>query len=85
MRARSRRTSNDVAEVGLLEEALYALEAGQPLHLAGGFGGITHDIALRLGVDDGNGFRDFRWPRISASSAECSAYSTLRARPEAAA
>jgi hypothetical protein len=30
-----------------------ALEAGQPLYLAGGFGGITHDIAIALGFDDG--------------------------------
>ena len=51
---------------GLLEEALYALEAGQPLYLAGGFGGITHDIAMRLGVDDG------KWiPRLSAAKDEC--------------
>lgn len=39
---------------GLMEEALLALEAGQPLYLAGGFGGITLDIARALGVDDGS-------------------------------
>ncbi|MEV6932077.1 hypothetical protein AB0M46_47370 [Dactylosporangium sp. NPDC051485] len=35
---------------GLLEEALLALESGQPLFLAGGFGGVTADIADALGV-----------------------------------
>ena len=30
-----------------------ALEAGQPLYLAGGFGGITYDIAIALGLDGG--------------------------------
>lgn len=38
---------------GLVEEAAIALEAGQPLYLAGGFGGITYDIAIALGLDDG--------------------------------
>lgn len=38
---------------GLMEEALLTLEAGQPLYLAGGFGGVTLDIARALGVDDG--------------------------------
>jgi hypothetical protein len=37
---------------GLLEEALIALHAGQPLYLAGGFGGVTADINEALGVDD---------------------------------
>ena len=50
---------------GLLEEALYSLEAGRPLYLAGGFGGITHDIALRLRIDDG------KWvPRLSVATEE---------------
>jgi len=35
---------------GLLEELLLALEAGQPVYLAGGFGGITYDVARLLGV-----------------------------------
>ena len=39
---------------GLLEEALIALDHGQPLYLAGGFGGITADIARRLNVDGGH-------------------------------
>jgi hypothetical protein len=37
---------------GLLEEALFSLEQGQPIYLAGGFGGITYDIALELGLHD---------------------------------
>lgn len=38
---------------GLMEEALIALDSSQPLFLAGGFGGVTADIAHALGVDDG--------------------------------
>ena len=38
---------------GLVEEAIIALEVGQPIYLAGGFGGVTIDIAQALGVDDG--------------------------------
>jgi len=38
---------------GLVEEAVMTLEAGQPLYLAGGFGGITYDIAIALGLDVG--------------------------------
>jgi SLOG cluster2 len=38
---------------GLVEEATMALEAKRPLYLAGGFGGITHDIAIALGLDEG--------------------------------
>lgn len=41
---------------GLLEEALFAVERSQPVYLAGGFGGITLDIAVALGVDDGKWF-----------------------------
>lgn len=36
---------------GLLEEALMAVKAGQPLYLAGGFGGVTLDIAQALMPD----------------------------------
>jgi hypothetical protein len=39
---------------GVLEEALIALDAGQPIYLAGGFGGVTTDISEALGVDDGS-------------------------------
>lgn len=35
---------------GVLEEAVFALEAGQPLYLAAGFGGVTADIAAVLGL-----------------------------------
>jgi SLOG cluster2 len=38
---------------GLMEEALLAVEAKQPIYLAGGFGGVTADIISALGVDDG--------------------------------
>lgn len=37
---------------GLLEEALISLDARQPLYLAGGFGGVTADIAETLGIGD---------------------------------
>lgn len=39
---------------GLMEEALLAVQAGQPIYLAGGFGGVTADIITALGVDDGS-------------------------------
>lgn len=44
---------------GVLEEALIGLDAGQPLYLAGGFGGVTADIAraFRLGYEP--------WPKGS--------------------
>jgi hypothetical protein len=35
---------------GVAEEALSALQAGQPLYVLGGFGGCAHDIAEELGV-----------------------------------
>lgn len=38
---------------GIVEEAMYALDAKQPIYLAGGFGGVTADIARLLGVDGG--------------------------------
>lgn len=38
---------------GVLEEALISIEHGQPLYLAGGFGGITADAIAALGIDDG--------------------------------
>lgn len=37
---------------GVVEEALMAIDQGQPLYLAGGFGGVTADIVRALGVDD---------------------------------
>lgn len=39
---------------GLMEEALLAVQAEQPIYLAGGFGGVTADIIRALGVDDGS-------------------------------
>ena len=39
---------------GVLEEAIISLKHGQPLYLAGGFGGVTSDIVTALGVDDGS-------------------------------
>jgi hypothetical protein len=38
---------------GLMEEALMALRAAQPVYLAGGFGGATHVTAVALQIDDG--------------------------------
>lgn len=38
---------------GVLEEALIGLQCGQPLYLAGGFGGVTFDIVKALEIDDG--------------------------------
>lgn len=37
---------------GVIEEALMVIDYGQPLYLAGGFGGVTADIIRALGVDD---------------------------------
>lgn len=37
---------------GVIEEALMAVDCGQPLYLAGGFGGVAADIIRALGVDD---------------------------------
>jgi hypothetical protein len=34
---------------GVLEEAIMAVEARQPVYIAGGFGGVTWDIASMLG------------------------------------
>lgn len=39
---------------GLVEESLLALDADQPIYLAGGFGGVTADIIHELGIDDGS-------------------------------
>lgn len=43
---------------GLMEEALLALQANQPIYLAGGFGGVTLDIARMLRIDNGEWFPD---------------------------
>jgi hypothetical protein len=41
---------------GLVEEVLLTLERGQPIYLAGGYGGVTYDVARLLGLPDGD------WP-----------------------
>lgn len=49
---------------GVIEEALLAIEAGQPVFLAGGFGGATHDAASALGLTvDG-------WPPLASEGAD---------------
>lgn len=48
-----RRTGYSGRWPGVLEEAVLALEAGQPLYLAAGFGGVTADIAGALGLPVG--------------------------------
>lgn len=48
-----RRTGFQGSLPGLVEEAIMALERGQPIYLAGGFGGVTIDMVRALGVDDG--------------------------------
>ena len=37
---------------GIIEEAVYAVEAGQPLYVAAGFGGAAALVAQALGIDD---------------------------------
>nr|VFJ65768.1 MAG: hypothetical protein BECKDK2373B_GA0170837_115316 [Candidatus Kentron sp. DK] len=46
---------------GLVEEAIFALEADQPIYLAGGFGGVTLplDMVRALGIDDCDWFPEF--------------------------
>lgn len=46
-----RRTGFQGRYPGLMEEALLALAAEQPVYLAGGFGGVTLDIIRALNVD----------------------------------
>nr|VFK57919.1 MAG: hypothetical protein BECKTUN1418D_GA0071000_107116 [Candidatus Kentron sp. TUN] len=41
---------------GLVEEAVFALEADQPIYLAGGFGGMTLDMIRIFDIDDCTGF-----------------------------
>lgn len=37
---------------GIIEESIYAVEAGQPLYVAAGFGGAAALVAAALGIDD---------------------------------
>lgn len=46
-----RRTGFEGRMPGLIEEALMALEASQPLYLAAGFGGATADLAQAAGLN----------------------------------
>lgn len=39
---------------GVLEEAILSIEKGQPLYLAGGFGGATTDVITALAIADQN-------------------------------
>jgi hypothetical protein len=57
--AGGKRSAFTGAAPGLLEEAIMAVRARQPIYLAGGFGGITLDIARTLGVD-----RDDWFPKL---------------------
>jgi hypothetical protein len=53
-----RRDGFQGAMPGVIEETLLAVEAGQPLFLAGGFGGAAYDAAAELGL----GVED--WPQM---------------------
>ena len=39
---------------GIIEEATFSIQAGQPLYVAGGFGGAASAVARALGRDDAN-------------------------------
>lgn len=45
---------------GIAEEALYSLEANQPLYVMGGFGGCARDVAEAIGMLEPNAVRE--WP-----------------------
>lgn len=45
---------------GIAEEALYSLQAKQPLYVMGGFGGCARDVAEAIGVLEPNVVRE--WP-----------------------
>ncbi len=47
---------------GILEEALLALEANQPLYLAGGFGGVSLDIIREFSPDAATWLPDYSPP-----------------------
>ena len=51
-----RRDGFQGAMPGLLEEAILAIEQGQPIYLAGGFGGLTLEIAIALGLGERDWF-----------------------------
>ena len=66
---------------GLMEEALLALEVKQPLYLAGGFGGVTADIADALGV--GLGWLDPAGDEPPAAGGEAGRQALARHRASA--
>jgi hypothetical protein len=45
-----KRTGFEGAMPGVLEEAIASVANGQPLYVAGGFGGVAADIAMRVGM-----------------------------------
>jgi hypothetical protein len=45
-----KRTGFEGAMPGVLEEAIASVFNGQPLYVAGGFGGVAADIAMRMGM-----------------------------------
>ncbi len=45
---------------GIAEEALYSLQAKQPLYIVGGFGGCAHDVAEEIGLLESNNARQWR-------------------------
>ena len=49
-----KRTGFEGAMPGVLEEAVASVSNGQPLYVAGGFGGVAADIAMRIGILDVN-------------------------------
>jgi hypothetical protein len=59
-----RRTGFEGAMPGVIEEALIAIEAGQPLFLAAGFGGAAWDAARVLGLTVPD------WPDLSDPAAD---------------
>jgi hypothetical protein len=48
-----RRSGYEGVMPGVLEEAVLALEVAQPVFLAGGFGGVTHDVVRAVDPDAG--------------------------------
>jgi hypothetical protein len=49
-----KRAGFEGAMPGVLEEAIASVANGQPLYVAGGFGGVAADIAMRIGMLDAN-------------------------------
>ncbi len=62
-----RRSGFQGAMAGIVEELLIAIEAGQPVFLAAGFGGATWDAARALGL------LSAEWPDLAGPAAEIDA------------